>query len=71
MKYSFCPAMPRKPSAWFFYPLILLRSLFYLTKEFLEALKKIEQLKSPEGPSFGELLKEGRLDGITLESDKE
>lgn len=35
-----------------------------VTKDFLEALKKIEPVKSPSGATYGELLKKGKLDGV-------
>ena len=35
-----------------------------VTTEFLEALKKIESVKSPSGTTYGELLKQGTLDGV-------
>ena len=35
-----------------------------VTKEFLEALMKLESVKSPSGTTYGELLKQGTLDGV-------
>jgi hypothetical protein len=35
-----------------------------VTAEFLEALKKVEQLKSPTGPAWGELLREAKIEGV-------
>jgi len=35
-----------------------------VTKDFLESLEKVEATKSPAGPTYGELLKSGRLDGV-------
>ena len=35
-----------------------------ITKEFLEALIKVEKIKSPAGPTYGELLEKGPLDGV-------
>lgn len=35
-----------------------------VTKEFLEALKAVTSVKSPAGATYGELLKQGTLDGV-------
>jgi hypothetical protein len=35
-----------------------------VTKEFLVALKEVEQVKSPSGVTYGELLEKGKLDGV-------
>lgn len=35
-----------------------------VTSDFLEALKKVELVKSPSGPTYGELLKMGILAGV-------
>ena len=35
-----------------------------VTKEFLEALKKVKAEKSPTGVTYGELLEKGTLDGV-------
>jgi len=37
-----------------------------VTAEFLEALKKVEALKAPAGATYGELIKQGKLDGVKL-----
>ena len=37
-----------------------------VTKEFLDALPKVETQKSKSGETFGELLKAGKLEGVKL-----
>ena len=35
-----------------------------VTKEFLNALQNVEKIRSLAGPTYGELLKKGSLDGV-------
>ena len=37
-----------------------------VTAEFLEALTEVEKLESPDGPTWGELLGEGKLEGVKV-----
>ena len=42
-----------------------------VTEEFLEALIRVEALKSPSGVTYGELLKKATLDGVKKNTAEE
>ena len=37
-----------------------------VTVEFLEALTDVEKMESPDGPSWGELLRDGKMEGVKV-----